>query len=121
MKPLAVFEVPAPPAPVPAPSAPVAAVSLELELDELSELELSELELLELEELEPELALDTISPTSLLIEATVPPNGATSFVPLSAVWSAWTVTSSLVTVDSSAAIVDVTGVAALAFVASWVW
>ena len=86
MKPLAVFVVPAPPEPVPVPVALVAAFSLELELDELLELELLELEDAELLELEPELlALDTISPTSLLIEAIVPANGATSFVPSSAV------------------------------------
>ena len=94
MKPLAAFVVPAPPAPVPAPDAPVAAASLELEL----ELELPELELPELPELpEPELPelpelaeeeellaplLDTTSPTSALIEATVPPNGAVSVVPV---------------------------------------
>ena len=49
------------------------------------ELELPEPEDPELLELEPPLlALDTMSPTSLLIEATVPANGAVSFVPLSA-------------------------------------
>jgi hypothetical protein len=94
MKPLAAFVVPAPPAPVPAPPAPVpapvAAASPEPEVDELPEPELPEPELPEPEdpellELEPALlALGTMSPTSLLIEATVPANGAVSFVPLTA-------------------------------------
>jgi hypothetical protein len=97
MKPLAAFVVPAPPAPVPAPPAPVAAASPEPELDELPEPELPEPELPEPELPEPEdpellelelepalLALDTMSPTSLLTDATVPANGAISFVPLSA-------------------------------------
>ena len=108
MKPLAVFVVPAPPAPVPAPDPPVATGSLEPELEEppdpeppepeLPEPELPEPELPEPELAEPELAepelddpeldepvapplLDTTSPTSELIEAIVPANGATSVVP----------------------------------------
>jgi len=82
MKPLAVVEVPAPPAPVPAPVPPLG-FSVELVLDELLELELAELELLELELPVLELELETVSPMLLLIEATVPANGAVSFVPSS--------------------------------------
>jgi len=133
MKPLALFEVPAPPAPVPAPLEVVAADSLVLELDELPEpdpdpedpveleLEPVELELEPVElELEP-LELDTISPISLLIEATVPANGAYSFVPLSASSSDWTVSLSLVTDARSPSTVATTGVAALVWVSSAVW
>jgi len=103
MKPLDAFVVPAPPAPVPAPDAPVAAGSPEPELDELPDPELPDPELPDPELAEPELddpelddpelddpelddpaeppLLDTTLPTSELIEAIVPANGATSVVP----------------------------------------
>jgi hypothetical protein len=93
MKPLAVLVVPAPPAPVPAPDAPVAAGSLEPELEELPDPELPDPEPAEPEPDDPELddpeldelaeppLLDTTPPTSELIEAIVPANGATSVVP----------------------------------------
>ena len=65
--------------------------------------------------------LDTTWPTSVLIEATVPPNGAVSVVPVTVCWSSWTTMSSLVTAASSCAVVVAFGVADSVFDASVVW